>query len=146
MRIYGKMLGFIAGCALFLLAHAAALAGFVSPTGNEGPTKVDIQIFLYDVDGINGASQSFDANVFYRLKWKDPRLAHDDPNGISRSISEIWSPRLRLLNRQRIWSSVPETVEIAQDGTVIYNQHIWGTFSQPLQLQNFPFDRQVFSI
>jgi hypothetical protein len=124
----------------------SALAGFRSPTFGEGPTKVEIQIFLSDVDSIDGAQQSFEANVFYRLRWVDRRLAHDDPNGISRPINEIWSPRLRLLNRQRIWSSTPEIVEISSDGSVVYNQHIWGSFSQPLELKNFPFDRQVFSI
>ena len=44
------------------------------------------------------------------------------------------------------WKSYPESVEIQPDGTVIYRQKIWGRFSQPLKLQDFPFDQQQLSI
>jgi hypothetical protein len=40
----------------------------------------------------------------------------------------------------------PEVVEIAPNGDVIYRQVVWGSFSQPLNLQAFPFDRQSFTV
>ena len=46
-----------------------------------GPTPVTVDIFLLDLDGIDGAAQSFDANVYAEARWKDPRLA--DPDGRS---------------------------------------------------------------
>ena len=37
-------------------------------------------------------------------------------------------------------------VEIAPDGEVVYRQRVWGSFSQPLTLHDFPLDRQRFDI
>ena len=37
-----------------------------------GATEVGYVIFVVDIDGIDGASQSFAANVYVRLRWKDP--------------------------------------------------------------------------
>ena len=45
-----------------------------------------------------------------------------------------------------MWRSYPDYVEIQPDGTVIYRQKIWGRFSQPLKLRDFPFDQQELSI
>ena len=41
---------------------------------------------------------------------------------------------------------MPEDVIVRPDGTVIYRQRVWGQFSQPLNLKDFPFDEQVFDI
>jgi len=37
-------------------------------------------------------------------------------------------------------------VEIHPDGEVIYRQRVWGSFSQPLELSEFPFDTQRLEI
>jgi len=37
-------------------------------------------------------------------------------------------------------------VEIKPTGQVIYRQRFWGGFSQPLELQDFPFDTQRLEI
>lgn len=75
--------------------------------------------------------------------------------GTTRELStKIWSdirgrclhPRIQVVNQQRVWKSFPDVVEITPSGGVIYRQRIWGSFSQPLDLRNFPFDRQVFEI
>jgi hypothetical protein len=35
---------------------------------------------------------------------------------------------------------------VQPDGTVLYRQRYVGSFTQPLRLQSFPFDRQAFRI
>jgi len=40
-----------------------------------GPTKVHFLVFVIDVDDIDDANQSFTANIYLRLRWKDKRLA-----------------------------------------------------------------------
>jgi hypothetical protein len=40
----------------------------------------------------------------------------------------------------------PESAEVEPDGTVLYRQRYVGSFTQPLRLQSFPFDRQSFGI
>ncbi len=131
---------------LTLAINSVALADIGRPGRDQGPTKVEVEIFLLDVDDVDGASQSFEANVYYEQRWNDPRLAHEDIGGRSRPLSDIWHPRIQLFNQQRVWKSFPEVAEIAPNGDVIYRQRVWGSFSQPLVLRDFPFDRQVFEI
>ncbi len=65
---------------------------------------------------------------------------------MNRNIAEVWSPRLTIIGQQMQWRSFPESVEIRPDGTVISRQKVWGRFSQPLMLRDFPFDQQTLSI
>ena len=55
---------------------------------------------------------------------------------------ERLAPRLVLVNGQQAWSAFPPYVEIAPNGEVAFRQKVWGWFSQPLQLRDFPFDKQ----
>jgi hypothetical protein len=128
------------------LAGPSALADIGRPVEGEGPTRVHVTIFVLDVDEINSQSQSFDANVYLEFRWRDRRLAHSGPNEVARSKLEVWHPRIQLINQQKVWPTFPEIVEIAPDGAVVYRQRVWGSFSQPLELQDFPFDRHVFKI
>jgi len=75
-----------------------------------------------------------------------PRLAHHGPNKTSRPLNDVWNPRIKFVNQQKIWPTFSEIVEIFPDGEIVYKQRVWGTFSQPLELKNFPFDRQTFTI
>ena len=43
----------------------------------KGPTKVHFLVFVINIDNIDGAGQSFAANFFVSLRWKDERLAQD---------------------------------------------------------------------
>jgi hypothetical protein len=117
------------------------------PNPERGPTSVELSIFLLDLDGIDSANQSFQANVYFEATWKDPRLADASRGGsVTRPLDEIWHPRLQILNQQRIWSSMSDVAEIAPDGTVIQRARVWGDFSQPLDLREFPFDSQRIEI
>ena len=111
-----------------------------------GPTEVGFFIFVLDIDKIDGAAQSFTANVFIRMVWKDKRLAHD---GSVKTVplTEVWTPNVLLANRGGIvQKSLPEVVNIASDGTVAYIQRYTGPLSQPLKLSEFPFDQHHFTI
>jgi hypothetical protein len=137
---------------LFFLLTIAAGSSHAAPVNADRPdvegvtTSVYITIFVIDVDEIRTSDQSFDANVFFAFRWKDPRLAHDGPGTISRPLDDVWNPKPLIINQQRSWLTMPDIVDIAPDGEVIYRQRAWGAFSQPLSLQDFPFDRQRFSI
>jgi len=103
---------------------------------------VEIKIILIDVEEIDSASQSFVANLVLVSRWRDPGLAHDGPDSIRKGLDEIWHPRVQILNQQRLVQTFPRSAEILPDGEVIYRQRYWGSFSQPLKLQEFPFDSQ----
>jgi hypothetical protein len=111
-----------------------------------GTRDVEVKIYLIDIDGIDSVSQSFVANLTLVLLWHDPSLAHEGPDSISKNVNEIWYPRIQILNQQRLVNTFPQSVEIRPDGEVVYRQRVWGSFSQPLELREFPFDTQRLEI
>ncbi len=115
--------------------------------GPEGrPLTMTGTLFLLDVSKINGADQSFTADVFMMLQWKDERLA-SDTNGLRRvPLNSVWNPRIQIINQRRIWKTFPEEVDVSPDGTVIYRQRYYGTFSSPLDLHDFPLDHHSFRL
>lgn len=138
--------------AWIFLAVAAVFSGVQArdferpPEPDGGPTEVQCVIAVMDVDDISDANQSFTVNVVAGLRWKDSREAHDGKGIIKKPLSEVWHPNLLFLNRQRIWSALGEFVEISPEGNVTYRRQFWGDFSQPMNLHDFPFDRQKFDI
>jgi len=133
--------------ALMILADISQAEGTDRRPGFGGaPTPVNVFIFVLDLDEVKTADQSFVANVFLEYRWQDPRLAHQDETDRVRPLHDVWNPRLLLINQQRVLKTIPELVSIAPNGEVTYRQRLWGTFSQPLNLIDFPFDKQQFKI
>jgi hypothetical protein len=110
------------------------------------PTEEQIGVFILDVDEVNSAQQSFTASMYMQASWRNPFLCHKGPGPIHRGLTEVWTPRLTIVGQQNVWRSFPEFVEIHPDGEVVYRQKMWGQFSQPLDLRDFPFDQQDLTI
>lgn len=130
----------------FLAASVSATAGINRPDADKGPTRVYVMVFVKDVDSIDTPNQSFEATVYMEVRWRDPRLRHNSEGEVARSLSEVWTPRIKIVNQQRVWQTLPEFVEASPSGEVVYRQQLWGSFSQPLALRDFPFDRQVLTL
>lgn len=116
------------------------------PTVWGEPTEVQIGIYIIDVDEVNSAAQSFSASVFVEARWEIPALKHEGPGPLHRAWTEVWTPRLVIVNQQQAWRAFPESVEILPKGEVIFRQKYWGRFSQALDLRNFPQDTQKLTI
>jgi hypothetical protein len=116
------------------------------PSVDGGPTEVTIATYLIDVTGIDGADQSFTADLFLLLRWHDPRLSGVFDTTQLVPLESVWNPPLQILNRRQIQTTFPEQAEIAPDGTVTTRQRYFGTFTSPLELRDFPLDRQLFAI
>ena len=116
------------------------------PTVWGEPTEVRVLIFMIDVDDVDSAQQSFAASVYYEARWNSPYLKHPGPGPLHRRTTEVWTPRLVIVNQQMAWPSFPGAVEIQPDGEVIMRQKVWGRFSQQLELRDFPMDTQTLSI
>jgi NADH:ubiquinone oxidoreductase subunit 6 (subunit J) len=131
---------------LIMVVNPVAAAKTSPSVEDKLPTKVSVAISILDVDEISATDQNFTANVYYELRWIDPRLAHDEPGSVTRTFDEIWHPRVAIVNQQFIRSTFRDVAYISQDGEVVYYQRVWGQFSQPLHLHDFPADRQRFEI
>lgn len=117
------------------------------PDELKGPTDVYFVVFVLDVNDIDDATQSFTANVYLRLRWKDVRLAHKDGAIHQTPLDQVWNPRVMLANPLGNTSpSLPKIVQVHPDGTVIYHQRYTGRLSQRMMLANFPMDKQSFHI
>lgn len=116
---------------------------FGRPDLEAGTTKIEVLIWVLNIDSINSAMQTFDANIFIRLIWKDPRLIHTDNGPVKYLLDKIWNPDCQIANAGRLLRKThPRTATVQPDGTVNYNQRYVGSFSQPLNLNDFPFDKQ----
>lgn len=122
-------------------------AGLSRPVAeNNKPTEVHVLGAVLDVDKINSAEQNFTLNFYAIFRWLDPRLAHDGPGNDIRGLSEVWNPRITLINSQKYSANTRDEVEISPEGLVTYRLHVFGDFSQPLELRDFPQDRHVFEV
>ncbi|MEH6515215.1 MAG: hypothetical protein V7742_00935 [Halioglobus sp.] len=130
--------------ALLLITWMSSMSALADDQQATKPVYVSVGIL--DIDSISSADQSFTINVFVQFRWQDPELAHDGQGSIRKDLSEITAPRFLLLNRQRTWSTLLNVVEIAPSGEAIYRMRLWGDFSQPLSLRDFPFDQHTFNI
>ena len=110
------------------------------------PTYVKVRLYVVDVDEVNSANQNFSASVYYEARWDNPLLQHQGPGPIIRRTTDVWTPRLVIANQQQAWSAFPSFVEVSPEGEVVLRQKVWGWFSQPLDLRNFPLDRQTLTI
>ena len=130
------------------LARSAQTPGVIErPASGKGPTQVSVGIWIVDINNIDSAQQNFTADIAIVLRWKDARLAHTRTGTVHSPLDEIWTPRVGIANEMSsVVQRFPESAEVEPDGTVIYRQRYVGSFSQPLRLQSFPFDRQIFHI
>ena len=130
-----------------MLFSVNAQAAMNRPVAEDGkPTEIQVVGAVLDVDKINSAEQNFTLNFYAIFSWKDPRLAHDGPGSAIRDLSTVWNPRLTIINTQRYWANTRDEVEITPEGRVTYRLHVFGDFSQPLKLHDFPQDRHVFEV
>lgn len=113
----------------------------------QDPNTIRFFIYVLDIDNIDGAEQNFAANVFIRLNWKDVRLADSGDKIRFIPIEEIWHPRYLITNQfGLVRPSFDDLAEVDSEGNVMYRQRYVGLFSQPLRLDNFPFDKHDFTI
>jgi len=140
-------LSILTGILLSLCAGDVLARGdFSRPAPEQGPTRVTLVVFFINVTEINSAKQSFTANVYAEARWRDERLAHPGRGPVRKDLEAVWNPRLQIVNQRNITFTFPDLVEISPGGDVTYRQRMWGDFSQPLNLREFPKDRQVYSI
>jgi hypothetical protein len=110
LGLRGTKFLFLAG---FLAASIQPAHGSEAPTLTErpnadaGPTQVSVGIWIVDINNIDSAQQSFGADVFIALSWKDPRLAHTGTGVAHSSLDHLESPDVHRQRNQLGQSQAP---------------------------------------
>jgi len=116
----------------------------IRPDPEGQATRVLIGVFVVDISEIDDAKQTFKADIYVMLRWKDPRQASSEVRR-NKPLADVWHPPLLIVNRRNIDHLLPEIVSVDQSGNVSYEQRFQGTFAVPLDLHDFPMDDQVIA-
>jgi len=112
------------------------------PGEGPGPTEVSLAFYVVDILEIEDAEETFKADIAYNLRWHDPRLARPGGDTVQRPMSEVWNPRVTVVNQAGIKNAWPDVVEVDAEGNVFYRQRLLGHFSSSFELRDFPGDVQ----
>ncbi len=132
-----------------LLAPQAAEpqgASLISRPNASGRTQVEVGFYLLDLSAVDGATQSFEADVVVSARWVDPRLAGTVSKPTILAADDLWEPRIEVVNRRSVDTTLSGDLRVFPDGAVTWAQRFIGTFSAPMDLREFPLDRQRFYI
>jgi hypothetical protein len=146
-------IGFLALTLLTGIADApgVAAAGELgsSPATRPDPegqaTRVLIGVYVVDISEIDDAKQTFKADVYVMLRWKDRRLESPEASR-NMPLADVWHPAFQIVNRRILDHLLPEVVSVDRLGNVVYAQRFQGAFAVPLNLRSFPMDDQVLAI
>ena len=132
--------------ALLLVAIGPLSEALASPPPTvERP--VYVAVYVVDISRVQELEQAIMADFLVIARWERPDLADPSaPEIRTFSIDEVDSPRLIVLNSRRLRQKIEPIAEVSRTGTVLFRQRYQGTLSTPMDLENFPMDRQLFKI
>lgn len=140
-------------CPLNVYATSCDLARVLTaerPLADGEPVTVQAGVVLIDLFGIDQSRETFNADFMLFLQWKDPRLSEQ---ALGRSIQhckyqldDIWHPNHQFLNQRNLSRQTIYDMHIGPDGTVLFSERVFGEFSSPLDMVDFPFDHQLLVV
>lgn len=118
------------------------------PDPEGAPTTVKIGMFLIDIKEIKDVSQSYVADAFFNISWKDPRLSKKmlgkSLKGCKIEKDEIWFPSAYAVNaRSREFRL--KKLSVDDDGNARYQFRYLGELSSDFDFTKFPFDKQILT-
>jgi hypothetical protein len=116
----------------------------------EEPIRVGIGFFFLQIHTIDDVNETFDADVLYMRYWKDSRLAEPgrgEAYAFCRlPIDGFWMPEPEIENLRDWKERRGGYVLIDAEGNVLIIQRLTLTLFNPMDLREFPFDRQVLQV
>ena len=112
------------------------------------PVKVKVGFYLNAITAINEKAETLQFQGTLTTQWRDNRIhvktkkVYAD-QAAQAELSQIWQPQVVLTDlrgRMEVESSV---LMLEPGGVVTYVRHVHAGVASPLNLRQFPFDRQV---
>ncbi|MEE2681886.1 MAG: hypothetical protein VX641_05890 [Planctomycetota bacterium] len=117
------------------------------PAAPPPPDEIIINLAIIDVSHIADREQTIELDFGTRVRWLQPELADPDAPAIrTLPLSEVDDPGLIVFNGRDLEQKLADQVRVTPEGEVIHRQRYQGTISAPMELHDFPFDEQTFSI
>ncbi|XP_075157061.1 gamma-aminobutyric acid receptor subunit alpha-2 [Haematobia irritans] len=121
------------------------------PTHGQGvPTVVRTNILIRSMGPVSELDMDYSMDCYFRQYWKDKRLSFQGPiKSLSLSIKmldKIWRPDTYFYNGKHSHIhtiTVPnKLLRLDQDGGILYSMRLTIKATCPMELKNFPMDRQ----
>jgi len=142
---------------LFQVSATLTQADETKPTGvietyddAHKPKKVDVGIYVINIEDVNSAKQSYKATLAFDMQWNDPTLICDlseDQGKIRKyDLESIWNPSMIIMNEERIVKQFQYKAWVDCQGNVDYGEIIYGDFVTIANIKEFPFDQRPLKI
>ncbi|XP_030378780.1 gamma-aminobutyric acid receptor alpha-like [Scaptodrosophila lebanonensis] len=121
------------------------------PTHGQGlPTVVRTNILIRSMGPVSELDMDYSMDCYFRQYWRDKRLSFKGPiKSLSLSIKmldKIWRPDTYFYNGKHSHIhtiTVPnKLLRLDQDGGILYSMRLTIKATCPMELKNFPMDRQ----
>ena len=127
------------------------------PRGLGLPVMIRTAADFVEIKEINENQASFSATVDTRRRWRDKRLAHNDPKDsreyiefldedADKKLSEMWHPQVAISNMVGEPAHQKLALRIFRDGSVELMERTVGIFSMDFSMEKFPFDHQKITV
>lgn len=121
-------------------------------------TTVECQLAIDSFDSVNEVDMDFTVSIMLHLNWNDTRFitwtsGYDDTFVLefdSKRLDNIWTPDLFFPNEKSAFIHkvfMPnKMLRVYTNGKITYTVRLSLTLSCPMDLRNYPFDKQVCRI
>lgn len=117
---------------LVVIPGGVAKANEGKPAAELGLREVQLGVYVGNIQTIDLATNSYSADFYVWLRWKNPLLTP-------------WQS-LEIMNSYESWalSVTPayEEPQLQSDGTYVWSARYQGNFNTPLSVANYPFEEQ----
>ncbi|XP_025833300.1 gamma-aminobutyric acid receptor subunit alpha-6 [Agrilus planipennis] len=118
--------------------------------GKDHPTVVKTNILIRSMGPVSELDMEYSMDCYFRQYWRDERLSFMGPiKSLSLSIKmleRIWRPDTYFYNGKNSYVhtiTVPnKLLRISQHGDILYSMRLTIKAKCPMELRNFPMDRQ----
>ncbi|CAJ1941215.1 unnamed protein product [Cylindrotheca closterium] len=127
---------------------------YVSPPNPDGPTIVDIGLYIHNIFNLDPGLSTFDMEGYLDLIWCDPHTKFDGEEAgkarhiylerdAEKELEAIWWPAITFKNEKGKRVTENQEVIIESDGTVEYREKFKVTLTSKYEMERFPFDKQI---
>lgn len=123
------------------------------PPASEGPTLVDLSIYIEDVSGVNLGTETYEVTARLELAWRDPRLAFNPATTggserqvwvgeqARRKLASIWYPLVEFSGEKGLRAVDVHALVIHRDGTVELHEKFHAEPRFDGELHAYPFGK-----